>query len=624
MTGIISDGAPRMPSPSAPEILPAPMSSLTPDQWIVLAVLAGSLILFITDRLRYDVVALLVVVSLAATGVLTPHDAYAGFASPAVILVASMYVFGFSVSKWGLAEELGQRLLVRGDRADISEPLLVARLVLVAGLLSAILSNAGVVAALIPVVSSVSRRTGIPVSRLLIPLSYAGLIGGMMTVIGTSKNIAVNDLYRSMTETATSPGREFGVFDFSLFGFLLLLVVAAYFLGPGRKLLPTRRQDEDLVEHYEATHYVSELRVRENSPLIGQNLGESGLNQHDGLRVLGIMRANSKSVLAPSRYNLIYAGDSLLLQGDSQAILRASHELDLVSEHLPASALTGGDVVLVEAVIPAGSPLADTRLKDVDFAATTGLNVLGIYNQGQRHRTRLGRVPLVVGDALLIQGHPPDIDRMRRSRDLLILDEVRTPLKGRGTTITLALLLAVVLLAAFTPLHISAAGLLGVMGLLATRTVSAAEVRGNIDFAVLVLIGGMMALGTAFQNTGLAEGIANRISDLTLGPYLLLGLLLVTTMALTQVMNYVAAALIMTPVALDIAARLDEVSERALLMAVITGASLAFMTPVAHQCNAMVIGPGDYRYKDFVKVGAPLTVLLVLVSLGLIPIFWPA
>ena len=162
------------------------MPSLTPDQWIVLAVLAGSLILFITDRLRYDVVALLVVVSLAATGVLTPHDAYAGFASPAVILVASMYVFGYSVSKWGLAEELGQRLLVRDDQTDISEPLLVVRLVLVAGLLSAILSNAGVVAALIPVVSSVSRRTGIPVSRLLIPLSYAGLIGGMMTVIGTS------------------------------------------------------------------------------------------------------------------------------------------------------------------------------------------------------------------------------------------------------------------------------------------------------------------------------------------------------------------------------------------------------------------------------------------------------
>jgi di/tricarboxylate transporter len=599
------------------------MPHLTADQWIVLAVLVGSLVLFIMDKLRYDIVALLVVVSLAVTGVLSPHDAYAGFASPAVILVGSMYVFGFSVSKWGLAEELGQRLLLKGDAENLSEARLLTRLVLIAGLLSAVLSNAGVVAALIPVVSSVSRRTHIPVSRLLIPLSYAGLIGGMMTVIGTSKNIAVNDLYRSMTATATSPGREFGIFDFTLYGFVLLVAVALYFIGPGRKLLPKHRVEEDLVEHYEATHYVSELRVRENSPLIGKNLLESGLNQDDGLRVLGIMRANTKSVLAPSRYNTIYQGDSLLLQGDSQAILRASQELDLVSQHLPPSALAGADVVLVEAVIPAGSRLAGTTLKSVDFAATTGLNVLGIFNQGQRHRTRLGRVPLVVGDSLLIQGHPPDIERVRRSRTLLILDEVRTPLRGRGTVITLAMLLAVVLIAALTPLHISAAGLLGVMGLLATRTITATEVRENVDMAVLVLIGGMMALGTAFQETGLAEGIAQVISGFTFGPTMLILILLVATMSLTQVMNYVAAALIMTPVALDLSARLDTVSERALLMAVITGASLAFMTPVAHQCNAMVVGPGDYKYRDFIKVGTPLTLFLIVIALFLIPLFWP-
>ena len=599
------------------------MPHLTADQWIVLAVLVGSLVLFIMDKLRYDIVALLVVVSLAVTGVLSPHDAYAGFASPAVILVGSMYVFGFSVSKWGLAEELGQRLLLKGDAENLSEARLLTRLVLIAGLLSAVLSNAGVVAALIPVVSSVSRRTHIPVSRLLIPLSYAGLIGGMMTVIGTSKNIAVNDLYRSMTATATSPGREFGIFDFTLYGFVLLVAVALYFIGPGRKLLPKHRVEEDLVEHYEATHYVSELRVRENSPLIGKNLLESGLNQDDGLRVLGIMRANTKSVLAPSRYNTIYQGDSLLLQGDSQAILRASQELDLVSQHLPPSALAGADVVLVEAVIPAGSRLAGTTLKSVDFAATTGLNVLGIFNQGQRHRTRLGRVPLVVGDSLLIQGHPPDIERVRRSRTLLILDEVRTPLRGRGTVITLAMLLAVVLIAALTPLHISAAGLLGVMGLLATRTITATEVRENVDMAVLVLIGGMMALGTAFQETGLAEGIAQVISGFTFGPTMLILILLVATMSLTQVMNYVAAALIMTPVALDLSARLDTVSERALLMAVITGASLAFMTQVAHQCNAMVVGPGDYKYRDFIKVGTPLTLFLIVIALFLIPLFWP-
>lgn len=598
------------------------MPDLTLDQIFVLVVLATSLVLFITDRLRYDVVAVMVVVSLAMSGVLSPKQAYEGFASPAVVLVACMYVFGFCVSKWGLAEQLSQRLLLRGDPAKITERGLLVRITFVGGLLSAVLSNAGVVAALIPVISSVSRRTKIAVSKLLIPLSYAGLIGGMMTVIGTSKNIAVNDLYRSMTATNGTPGREFGLFEFSAFGFILVCVVALYFVGPGRHLLPTGRVDEDLAEHFEATRYVSELRVPEGSPLVGKPLIDSGLNEDDGLRVLGIVRPNAASLLAPGRYNEIRPGDALLLQGDPQTILRVSKDLDLVSKHLPASVLAGGDVTLVEAVVPAGSALAGSTLKQVDFAASTGLNVLGMYKHGEIHRTKLGRVRLEVGDSLLLQGHPPDIDRMRRSRALLILDEVRTPLEGRGATVTLCMLLAVVLASAVTSLHISTAGLLGVIGLLATRVVSTSEIRAAINFPVLILIGGMMALGTAFQDTGIAELIASGITNANLGPYPVLFLLLIVTTGLTQVMNYVAAALIMTPVALDLAQSMSSVSEKALLMAVITGASLAFMTPVAHQCNAMVVGPGDYKYRDFLKVGTPLTLILAVLSVFLIPVFW--
>jgi len=605
-----------------PSLHAHPMPHFTPEQLIVLLVLATSLVLFITDRLRYDVVAVMVVVSLATAGVLSPKQAYEGFASPAVVLVASMYVFGFAVSKWGLAEELSQRLLLRGDPESVSERGLLVRITFVAGLLSAVLSNAGVVAALIPVVSSVSRRTQIAVSRLLIPLSYAGLIGGMMTIIGTSKNIAVNDLYRSMTATDGAPGREFGLFEFSLFGFILVCAVALYFAGPGRHLLPKGRVEEDLAEHFEATRYVSELRVPDGSPLIGKPLVGSGLNEDDGLRVLGIVRPNSASLLAPGRYNVIRPGDALLLQGDPQTILRVSKSLDLVSKHLPASVLAGGDVTLVEAVVPAGSSLAGSTLKQVDFAASTGLNVLGMYKHGEIHRTKLGRVVLEVGDSLLLQGHPPDIDRMRRSRALLILDEVRTPLEGRGAAVTLCLLLGVVLLSAVTSLHISTAGLLGVIGLLAARAVTTAEIRAAINFPVLILIGGMMALGTAFQSTGIAELIAGSITRALLGPYAVLFLLLAVTTGLTQIMNYVAAALIMTPVALDLARSMPSVSEKELLMAVITGASLAFMTPVAHQCNAMVVGPGDYKYRDFLKVGTPLTLLLAVLSVFLIPIFW--
>jgi di/tricarboxylate transporter len=597
---------------------------LPPDQLIVLAVLGVSLGLFITDKLRYDVVAILVVITLAMTGVLSPDQAYAGLASPAVILVACMYVFGFSVAKWGLAEQLGQRLLLRGDSENISEARLLLRITMVAGLLSALLSNAGVVAALIPVISTVAKRTKIAVSRLLIPLSYASLIGGMMTLIGTSKNIAVNDLYRNMTQELdpNGIGRSFGLFEFSAFGFCLLLGIAVYFVGPGRALLPTAEEEEELTDRFETTSYISELDIPDDCSLIGMTIVDTKLNDHEGVRVLGIIRPNAESLLAPGRYNRLTRGDALLLQGDSAAILEVRKEFGLTAAHVTPSILAGKDVSLVEAVVPAGSELAGSTLAEADFAASTGLNVLGLSSAGAIHHTKIGRIPLVVGDSLLVQGHRPDIERLRKSRNLIILDEVRTPISGKGAGITLGLLVGVVALAALSSIHISLAGMLGVVALLATRVVTPNEIRGAVDWSVLILIGGMMALGKAFQTSGLAGEIAHSIAAANYGPTALIVALLLATMALTQVMNYVAAALIMTPVAIDMAAQIPGDNEKVLLMAVVTGASLAFMTPVAHQCNAMVMGPGGYKYRDFIRVGAPLTIFLTILSVLLLPRFF--
>jgi di/tricarboxylate transporter len=302
--------------------------------------------------------------------------------------------------------------------------------------------------------------------------------------------------------------------------------------------------------------------------------------------------------------------------------LEVRREFGLTAAHVSESILAGKDVSLVEAVVPAGSELAGGTLGGADFAASTGVNVLGLSHSGEVHHTKVGRIPLTVGDSLLVQGHRPDIERLRRSRALLILDEVRTPLSGRGAGVTLGLLIAVVALAALTEVHISLAGMLGVVALLATRTLSPTDIRGAVDWSVLVLIGGMMALGKAFQTSGLAGEIAGYIANADFGMTSLIIALLIVTMALTQVMNYVASALIMTPVAIDMAAQIPGDNEKVLLMAVVTGASLAFMTPVAHQCNAMVMGPGGYKYRDFLKVGAPLTAFLVVLSVLLLPKFF--
>lgn len=614
-----SGGASAPPLPRAA----SPMPLLDPAN-IVLAVLVGSFVLFLTGALRYEVTALGVVVVLVLTGCLDVEAGFRGFSSSAVVLIASMYVFGHAFTRSGLAEALGRRLLGGDGAGGAQERGLVLRMTALSGLLSSVLSNTGVVATLIPVANSASRRARVPLSKLLLPLAFGSLVGGLVTVIATSTNIAIDDVL------ASRAGEErFGLFEFSKLGLLLVAVTAAYFLGPGRWLLPSSRVEESLSDRYQVPKFVTEMLVEPTSELINRSVSDVDVFQRFDVSVLGIVRAEGeRPVLAPGPYNRIRAEDTLILQGSPDDILRLSEVLPLQERTSVAAGdtrLYSDDVRLVESVIPAGSAYIGQSLASSEFRTKTGLNAVALSRHGSLQLRRLQDTPLEIGDTLLIQGHLRDIARARREREVLMLDEVQAPVAGHKSWVVLITLMLVLLGAALTSQPLAILGLAGAMALVLTRVVAPDEVPRVIDFKVIALVGGMLALGEAFHEHGLDLRVAGWLEGLAADgytPQVLMGVLLVATMLLTQVLNNVSTAVIMTNVALSLSAQLD-VSSRPMVMAVVAGSSLAFLSPVAHQANAMVMGPGGYRYSDFLKVGAPLAVLTGLVSLAVIPLWWP-
>lgn len=590
-------------------------------QSIVLALIAGSLVAFLTDRVRYDAVAVIIVLVLALTGTLRTEEAFAGFSSPAVMLVASMYAFSAAVGRNGIAELLSQRMLARGSA---NQRWLIVRVVVLSALLSSVLSTAAIVATMIPVLSTMSRRSDVPLSRMLMPMSLGALLGDLLTLVSTSKNVAVNGIVERLG------GTPFGMFEFSLFGMVVLVAGTAFFAGPALALLPrVVKEDETLAEHYGVPEFVTEVLVDAPSELVNRTILETGIGEKYGVTILGLVRPDeASSIMAPTPYNRVRANDVLLVQGTSEAILRMRKDLALQLRDSVQSGpmrLTSPDVLLIEAVIPGGSVLAGRTLAESDFRALYNINVLAISKHGNVRPVQMAGTKLEVGDTLLIQGHTRDIERAHKHRKIVALYEHPIAAFGRHGVITLLLLAGVLIAPATLPVHPSVIALLGVVLLVGLKCLRPIDVVRAQDFPVLLLLGGLLALGAAFEKHGLAERVAGLLMVCGQGvasPFVLMCALLVLTTVLTQLVNSLAAASIMTPVALSIAAHLSA-SDRPFLMAVVAGASFAFMSPVAHQGNTMIMGPGQYRYADFLRVGTPLTVLVLVVAALTIPFFWP-
>lgn len=583
------------------------------DAWLTLVLLLIALSLFISEKLPVDVVALLVLASLLVSGVLSPAEALSGFSSEATITVAAMFVLSAGLQRSGALLGLGAGL------ARVRWPWLKALLVMaVVGPMSAFVNNTAAVAVFLPLVLAASIADRSPASRILIPLSYAAQMGGVCTLIGTSTNLLVN----SMVIDAGLPG--FGLFEFSQLGLIMMAAGVAYLVIVGPWLLPDRTANE-FQEVTELGKYVTELRVRPDTPLIGKTAIQVGSSEKFGVTVIAVLRGEGS--VPGARSTPIELGDVLLVQGEWPRLQEFGKHfgLRMEAEHERTGAQAHGDAIIVEAMIAPNAKLAMHTLDERDFQQTHRVAVLAIHRRGEVLREKLRDVRLAVGDLLLMAVPPEQLARLRRDSDLVVVSEKeQEKISWRRAMAAILIMAAVVLVAAEGWLPIVASALLGCIVLVVARGLTPEEAYGAIDWRVIMLLAGLLPMGLAIQKSGLAGILVGQLIPILgpHGPLALLAVLYLITAFLTEVMSNTAAAVLLTPIAISSALAMG-VDPKPFLVAVMFAASTSFATPVGYQTNTMVYNAGGYRFSDFLRVGIPLNLLFFVVSVALIPRIWP-
>jgi di/tricarboxylate transporter len=596
---------------------------------ITLLILASAAILMLSERLRPDLVALMVVVALGLTGVLTPREAFSGFASSAVVTIVSIFVLVEALRITGLAEHAGDVLLRVGGTRERS---LVATVMAAGATLSLVMNNIAAAAVLLPTISGISYKARVSPSRLLMPLAFATILGGMATLFTTS-NIVVSGVLRNYD----FPG--FGVLDFAPVGLPLAVVGIGFMALYGRRLLSQGTPMEaahkeslraDLVEIYRLGERLFRARLPIGSCLIGQSLAESGLRETYGVNVVAIDR-NGQVIVSPAPTTVLNARDIVLLEGrlDEFQARNAEACLEILSPgDWRATDLKSIDATLVEIVLAPRSAWLGLTLRAVRFREKYEMTVLGIWRAGRPIRTHLSELPLQFGDALLLQGPRERIPLLRTETDVIVLDEDlperTTPRARRKSWLALAIMAGAILLAAFNPLLVGEIMLGGALLVVLSRVLTMDQAYAAIEWRTVVLVAGMLSLGLAMSKSGAAALIANGLVGVFLptGPLALLAGLFVTTALMTQIMPGAAVAAILAPIAIQTAQQAG-LNPRSLAMAVALATSMAFITPLGHPVNVLVLGLGGYRFRDFLRVGLPLTVLLFAVVMILLPVFWP-
>lgn len=586
---------------------------------IVFVVLAATLALFVWGRWRYDVVALLALLALLATGVLPVAQAFDGFSHPAVITVAAVLVLSRGLQNAGLVDA-AVRLLAPLKGRMVAQ--LVAQTTLVA-LLSAFMNNVGALALMLPVALRQAYRDGYSPAIALMPLAFGSLLGGLTTLIGTPPNIIVSS-YR-----ARELGDGYGMFAFAPVGLVVAVAGVAFVALLGWRLLPAdRRGSVDQSSLFDVADYVTELRVVDGSDLIGQALRQvEALVEDADVSVIGVVRDGGRR-LAPSGYERIRAGDVLVVEADAAALkaLLSASDLRLEEDKAISRGDLGDDEVAVnEVIVGPGSSLEGRTPRALRLRNRYHVNLLAVARHGRRVERRLSDVRFQTGDVLLLQGPRERLAELTREQRLLPLAERDVSVtKPRQLLLTLSLLGAAVaaVVTGLAPAHVAFVAAAVAMVLL--QVLGRDEPYRAIDWPVIVLLAALIPVGTALEVTGGTALLADGVLALAggLGPVWVLVVLMVATMLLSDLINNNATAVLMAPLAIDLAQRL-EVSLDPLLMAVAIGASCAFLTPIGHQSNTLVLKPGGYRFGDYWRLGLPLELIIVAVSVPMILVVWP-
>jgi di/tricarboxylate transporter len=590
---------------------------MTPEIALTLTIIAVAVALFASEKLRVDIIALLVLLSLAITRLITLEEAFAGFASPAVITVWAVYIVSGGLFRTGVADFLGKQI---SRFAGNSEARLIVVIMLVCGTMSAFMNNIGAVAMLLPAVAGISQQTKIPLSRLLIPLSFSSLMGGNMTLIGTPPNVLAASI---LGERGLA---TFRFFDFLPMGIIVFATGIIYMVTVGRRLLPVRETVEDLPVSGLLREYVSEVRVLPDSALVGKTLLEARLGADYDLNVLSIIRAGDRREVV-GRDTVLEASDLLLVEGVLEDLMavRADLGVAIEAERKHELAQEGSDVQIFEAVVAPRSPIEGHTLRELLFRDRYGFTVLALWRQGEVVRERVRDVRLRFGDTLLLQGPVHRLAALHRGDEFLVLNPVLLEQRRQDKAlISVGIMALVLVLATFGGFHISMAMVIGAVLMVLTGCLTMDEAYQSIEWRSVFLIAGMLPLGTAMETTSTAQFLANGMLGVLgpLGPLAVLGGIYILASFITEPMSNAAATVLIVPIAIDIALGIGA-NPQPFVLATVIGASTSFLTPVGHQANVLVLGPAGYRFFDYTRVGALLNVVLFIVTMIALPLVWP-
>jgi len=596
---------------------------MTPDIAIVLGIITLMFVLFVKEIFPLDVTALVVLIIFLVIGNLTLEEAISGFSNQAVITIAVLFILSHALQKSGILEYGVVRLNKLTERSKLLG--LTVFLITVA-FASAFVNNTAIVAIFIPLTIRLAQKYNLSPSKLLIPLSYIAIMGGTLTLVGTSTNLLVNSIYVN-----TTMAEPLGMFEFSRYGIFILLIGLLYIIFAVPFILPSRTVTSSLTQSYHMGGYLTELKVAKESPMVGRTFMERSINKNYDITVLDIIREGmviSKNI----RNTIIHPGDVLFVRGSLENFLRMK-EVEkvtmLTDEKLTQAELIHDDNTLVECLLTQQSELVGKSLMEINFRRRFGSFILAIRREGAILRRKIAHVMLRAFDTLLVYGPRDKIKELSESGNFIVLGEIEATLqKNRFWWVSLVVIISAVFLAALGLVPILKGVLVGMIILLVLRVISTNEAYQTINWQVIVLIAALIPIGIVIQKSGTAEWLATAMNnvveqfDPALRPVVMVSLIYLMTMILTEMASNAATAIIMTPIAISAAMQIG-LDPKPFIFSVCFAASASFITPIGYQTNLMVYGPGGYKFSDYVKVGLPLAIFLWIMATFLIPVLWP-
>jgi len=592
------------------------------DIIIVLSILSLGFILFLLEYFTIDVTALIILSCFFGLGYLTPTEAVSGFSNPAVITIGLLFILSSAIQKTGLLEYL---VVTINRLLQSSRGMGMAVYYFTVSIASALINNTAIVAIFMPVTIRLAHRYQISPSKMLIPLSYAAILGGTLTLVGTSTNLLVNSIY--MSYEGVEP---LGMFEFFRYGIIILIIGTIYLLIVAPKLIPSRTVTSSLTKSYHLGGYLTEMRIKKESPLVGKSCLDRSINHNYDVTVLDIIR-NQKHIVNNIRRTILKEGDILFVRGTLDNFIRMK-EVEgitlLTDEKLTQVELEQEDNELVECLLTDDSDLVGKSLMSTNFRQVFGAFILAIRREGDIIRKKIAHMQLHAFDTLLVYGPTKKISTLSDRGDFIVLGKVEARLqKDRFWWVSIYVVLISIFLASIGYVPILKGAFISVVILLCLKIITAQESYQSIHWQVIILIAALIPIGIVLQSTGTADWIGNNISrfiylfSISWQPYVLLATIYFITMILTEISSNVATAIIMVPIAIAVSGQIG-LESRPFVFAVAFAASASFITPIGYQTNLMVYGPGGYKFSDYIRVGLPLSLLLFLIAVIILPNIW--